>query len=114
MNPIGRISTTVVGGTLAGLATLAVVHTLARNWQGCDTHLEPGPRAALSILLVPCLLLLLAAGALAGRATRLGGLRERFEDPELLRLLAVVGGIVLTAITVVTLLRVDVAPCPLV
>ncbi|MFJ5234909.1 hypothetical protein ACIQBJ_34100 [Kitasatospora sp. NPDC088391] len=114
MNPTGRASTTVLGVILAGLATLAVVHTLARNWQGCDTHLEPGGRGALLFLMLPFLLLLLAAGALAGRATRLGGLRQRFEDPELLRLVAVVGGIVLTAITVVTLLRVDVEPCPLV
>ncbi|RKE18251.1 hypothetical protein [Streptomyces sp. TLI_171] len=109
----GRLSTALLGTVVAVLATYAAVHTIAVSWKGCDTHLEPGPRFALSVLLLPCLLLLLAAGALGGRLTSWTGVRARVDDPELARLLAVIGGIVVTAFALVLLLSAHPEPCPL-
>ncbi|MGW4379102.1 hypothetical protein [Kitasatospora sp. NPDC004531] len=113
MNLLGRPATAGLGTLLAAGAALATIRIVAGTWTGCDTHLEPGSRAALSVLLPVCFVLLAAGGALAGRLTRWTGLRTRLpEDPEFVRLLAVVAGIAATAVALTVLLASPAQACP--
>ncbi len=114
MNLIGRPATAAMGAAGAGLATYAIVSVLARDWTGCDTHLEPGSRGALAALFPFLFVLVAAGGAFLGSATGWTGLRERADDPEVVRLLGVAVGILLTAFALVLLLggSADPSACP--
>ncbi|MFJ8441745.1 hypothetical protein [Kitasatospora griseola] len=113
MNLLGRPATATFGVVLAAAATLASAKTIANSWTGCDTHLEPGSVFALNALLPVSFFLVALGGAVTGSLTRWIGLRTRLaEDPEFIRLLAVVAGIVLTAITLTILLSGPTPTCP--
>ncbi|MFD7644784.1 hypothetical protein ACFV4P_29520 [Kitasatospora sp. NPDC059795] len=114
MNLLGRPATASIGAVLAAGATLATIKIVASSWTGCDSHLEPGSPSALNALLPVCFTLVAAGGALAGRLTRWTGLRTRIpEDPEFVRLLAVVAGIATTAVALTVLLAAPAQTCPL-
>ncbi|MFD5564830.1 hypothetical protein [Kitasatospora griseola] len=113
MNLLGRPATATFGAVLAAAATLASTKIVANNWMGCDTHLEPGSLFALNALLPISFVLVALGGAFTGSLTRWTGLRTRLaEDPEFIRLLAVVAGIVLTAVTLTLLLAGPTPTCP--
>ncbi|MFF0393592.1 hypothetical protein ACFYS8_33565 [Kitasatospora sp. NPDC004615] len=102
MNLLGRPATATLGTALAAATTVVTVRTIAHNWMGCTTHLDPGSRTTLLLFTPLCFALLTAAGAVTGLLSR--GIRRHLEDPELLRLAAVTLGIAATALAIATLL----------
>ncbi|MFD8599572.1 hypothetical protein ACFV1L_31665 [Kitasatospora sp. NPDC059646] len=114
MNMLGRPATAMLGAAGSAVAALATVAILAGNWRGCDAHLEPGSLAALNLLLPVLFAALAFGGALTGSLTDWTGLRRRSGNPELVRLLGVGAGIVLTAVVLLAVLTVPADPsgCP--